>query len=157
MNVKTVTTFAAVALAGAALGLTCGQGTAAQQEADQQAAEDNGQMQCPMMASLKEVGLFADCPNVLLSQEKQLQLTQEQQQRLREIQESAREQARDVLTEEQQEKLEDAPQGRLSMMQLARLDLDKGDAEDRSRMCPMCMRMMRGQEAQHPGTPEQQN
>lgn len=111
-----------------------------------QAEKKEGGMQCPMMAAMKDVALFADSPPVLLGQAEQLNLTQQQQEQLQEIGESARKQALAVLNAEQRGQVARAPSGPLSMMQLAKLQKKEetgGEASEDKGMCPMCMKMMR--------------
>ena len=98
-------------------------------------------MQCPMMAGLHGLELYADGPAVLLARADELGLTALQKKQLEEIRESARKQAREVLTEEQRGRLKGEPEGPLSPMALSRARMAKmKDKEDM--MCPMCMKMM---------------
>lgn len=112
-------------------------------EANSSEAQRKEGMQCPMMAAMKKVKLFADSPPVLLGQVEKLDLTQQQQRQLQEIGDSARKQALTVLTAEQREQVEKAPSGPLSMMQLAKLQKKEGASGKDEGMCPMCMKMMR--------------
>ncbi len=101
------------------------------------------QMMCPMMTALKGVELYADTPALLTAQAEKLKLTDEQKKQLKEIAKSAQEEARKVLTAEQRQALEKLPQGPLSMMQIAKMQMkDKKDGGDEKMMCPMCMKMM---------------
>ena len=103
------------------------------------------QMQCPMIAGLKGVELFADSPPVLLAQAEKLELTDDQVQQLERIEESTRQQVRRLLSEEQRQQLQEAPKDRLSMMELCMLRMqDMPAAQDGQAgpMCPMCKQMM---------------
>lgn len=108
---------------------------------DKQADSQPMQMQCPMMAGLKGINLFADSPAVLLAKAEELKLTDEQLEGLEQIQMSARQQARELLTRRQQEHLKDGPEGPLSLMQLSMQGMKGGNKSEQ--MCPMCMKMMR--------------
>lgn len=104
--------------------------------------EGKSMMQCPMMAGLKGLDLFADSPEVLRSRAEGLGLSEKQVEQLEEIEESARLKAREVLTEEQQDQLKETPEGRLSMMELSRMRAMKMKKDGDGMMCPMCMKMM---------------
>jgi len=106
--------------------------------------DKSGMMQCPMMAAMKDIQLFADSPPVLLGQAQNLELTEKQKQQIQAIGESARKQALGVLNAKQREQLADSPEGPLSMMALAKLQKKGASDEEKSEgMCPMCMKMMR--------------
>lgn len=99
-------------------------------------------MQCPMMAGMKGMKVFADGPAVLLSRAGELRLTNKQKQQLADIREKARQRARNVLTAEQQKMLKGTPRGPLSMMDLAMMRM-KTMKKPHGMMCPMCMKMMK--------------
>lgn len=116
-----------------------------QDRGQQERPQAEGQMQCPMMAGLKGVELFADSPAVLLAQAKELKLTEQQVQQLERLEESTRTQVRKLLTEEQRQQLEDAPKDRLSMMELCMhrmQNMPSGQDGQAGPMCPMCKQMM---------------
>lgn len=96
-------------------------------------------MQCPMMAGMKGMKMFADSPAALLARAEELGLDVKQKRQLEEIEEAARLQTRKVLSDKQWEQLRKAPPGRLSMMEMARMGM-KGKKKDGC--CPMCMKMM---------------
>ena len=101
-------------------------------------------MQCPMMAGIKGLTMFADSPAALLSEADDLKLTDKQIKKLRKIEESARQKALKLLTPEQQEQLKKFPKEPLSIMQLsmARMKNRKEQDKPHGLMCPMCMQMM---------------
>lgn len=117
--------------------------TVAQQTENEADAEGNDEpsMQCPMMAGLKGLTLFADSPEVLRSRAESLKLTQEQIAQLQEIEESARQRSLDVLTDEQRDELLPVPDERLSVMELSRRGA-KMKKDGDMKMCPMCQKMM---------------
>lgn len=135
------------------------------QEADRSVRETQGRsgekeggeqmMQCPMMAGLKDLKLFADGPAALLARADELGLEAEQKRRLEEIERASRRQAAEVLDESQRGKLKDAPDERVSMMQLGRTLGKNGKMKGEGMMCPMCMKMMRqrmqGEHGSHEG------
>jgi hypothetical protein len=116
--------------------------TGAQKEEKAPPREGAGpMMQCPMMAGLHDLHLYADSPSVLLLKGAKLKLTEKQKAQLEKIDAAARRRARRVLNDEQREQLKEAPKGPLSMMQLSRAGMKKGMA-GKGMMCPMCMKMM---------------
>ena len=107
-------------------------------------------MQCPMMAGLEGIDLFADSPAVLQAQKDDLKLTEQPIEQLQQIEQTARRQARELLTEQQQEKLQNSPKAPLSMMELCMMRMPKTGKQP-EQMCPMCMRMMRMRDQQQNG------
>ncbi len=101
-------------------------------------------MQCPMMASMQGLKMFADSPAALLSEANDLELTEKQKKRLRKIEESARQKALKLMTPEQQAKLKKFPKEPLSIMELSMIHLKNKQKqnEPHAMMCPMCMQMM---------------
>ena len=102
-------------------------------------------MQCPMMACMKGMKMYADSPAVLLSQMEEFELSDEQKKQLEEIEQSARQKARSVLTAKQQEKFGESPKGPLSMKELCMMRMKHMTGQDgqKAMMCPMCMKMMK--------------
>lgn len=101
-------------------------------------------MQCPMMAGLKDIEMFADSPALLLARAEELNLSDAQRLELEQIEQAARQEAREVFNARQQEKLKDAPDERLPVMELSRMRMKDMKGEGKMEgMCPMCMRMMR--------------
>lgn len=135
----------------------------ASQNADEPAekAKTPDMMQCPMMACMKGMEMYADSPAVLLSQAEELELSDEQKEQLEEIEQSARQQARAVLTAEQQEQVSESPKGLLSMKDLCMMRMKNmtGRGGQKHMMCPMCMKMMKkkassGQDEQNKEGPD---
>lgn len=115
-------------------------------------APSDMKMECPMMAGLKGIDLFADSPAVLQADAKNLKLTEQQLEQLSEIEQSARQRARELLTDEQRQQLEESPDAPLSLMELGMRRMKHMQDGDKGQMCPMCMKMMRMKhdEGHHP-------
>lgn len=107
-------------------------------------AKGSAMMQCPMMACMKGMKMYADSPAVLLSQAEEFELSDEQQQQLEEIEQAARQKARAVLTAKQQEKVGESPKDPLSMKKLCMMRMKKMMEQNgqKQTMCPMCMKVM---------------
>ena len=101
-------------------------------------------MQCPMMAGMQGLKMYADSPAVLLWEADDLKLTDKQKKRLRKIADSARQKALKLMTPEQQAKLKKLPNEPMSIMDLSMARMkDKMDHNmPHAMMCPMCMQMM---------------
>ncbi|MAX40123.1 hypothetical protein [Gimesia sp.] len=115
------------------------------QQADDAAGKSKPKMEmsCPMMMGLKGVALYADSPTLLMARAEELELNEAQKKQLEEIARSARKQAREILTAEQRDALKKLPEGRMSMMQIAKMQMkERKSGEDSRMMCPMCRKMM---------------
>jgi len=112
----------------------------------EQQEKERPMMQCPMMQAMKSIELHATSPDVLASRAEQLELTEQQQERLREIAEEAQEKASDILSDTRRQQVEEGPSGRLTPMQLIKLQAKQGNGaaekDGKAPMCPMCMKMM---------------
>ena len=125
---------------------------AEQRVGGQQRDQADMMMNCPMMAGLKGINLFADSPTFLLAQAKDLKLSEQQVEQLEQIQQTARRQARELLTDQQREQLP-ATAKPLSMMEICMTRMPK-TGQPPEQMCPMCMKMMQAKKAQRPDEDE---